>query len=313
MSEQKDYPETYEEFLEWFKTENDCIEYIIRIRWPNGFICPKCTSIKAWKTAAGLMHCSSCGHQTSITAGTVFQGTRKPLRLWFNVIWWVMSQKTGVSALNLKNAMSFKSYETTWTWLQKLRRIMIRPGRELLSGSVEVDETYIGGPETGVVGRAAESKVLVVVAVEVRKGKLGRVRFRCIKNASSEELIPFVMDNVDINSNVITDGWKGYSSLQNKGYKHEVRNISKSDKEANELLPGVHRVIGLVKRWLLGTHQGAVSEKHLQYYLDEYSFRFNRRLSKHRGKLFFRTIQQAVISKAITMDEITGGKYKHNM
>jgi len=313
MHEQKDYPETYEEFLEWFKTEDDCIEYIKKVRWSNGFICPKCTSSKVWKTKGGLMHCSNCGHQTSITAGTVFQGTRKPLRLWFNVIWWVMSQKTGVSALNLKNAMNFKNYETTWTWLQKLRRIMIRPAREQLNGSVEVDETYIGGPETGVVGRETESKVLVVVAVEVREGKLGRVRFRCIKNASSEELIPFVMDNVDINSNVITDGWKGYSSLQNKGYKHEVRNISKSDKKANELLPGVHKVIGLVKRWLLGTHQGAVSEKHLQYYLDEYSFRFNRRLSKHRGKLFFRTIQQAVISKAITMDEITGKKYKHYM
>jgi len=313
MLEQKDYPETYEEFLEWFKTEDDCIEYIKKIRWSNGFICPKCTSSNAWKTAGGLMHCSNCGHQTSITAGTVFQGTRKPLRLWFNVIWWVMSQKTGVSALNLKNAMNFKNYETTWTWLQKLRRIMIRPGREQLNGAVEVDETYIGGPETGVVGRETESKVLVVVAVEVREGKLGRVRFRCIKNASSNELIPFIMDNVDINSNVITDGWKGYSSLQSKGYQHEVRNISKSDKEANELLPGVHRVIGLVKRWLLGTHQGAVSEKHLQYYLDEYSFRFNRRLSRYRGKLFFRTIQQAVISKAITMDEITGKKYKHNM
>ncbi len=313
MHEQKDYPETYEEFLEWFKTEDDCIEYIKRIRWSNGFICPKCTSAKAWKTTGGLMHCSKCGHQTSVTAGTVFQGTRKPLRLWFNVIWWVMSQKTGVSALNLKNAMNFKSYETAWTWLQKLRRIMIRPGREQLNRTVEVDETYIGGPETGVVGRKTESKVLVVVAVEVREGKLGRVRFRCIENASSEELIPFIMDNVDINSNVITDGWKGYSQLKNRGYKHEVRNISKSDKEANELLPGVHRVIGLVKRWLLGTHQGAVSEKHLQYYLDEYSFRFNRRLSKHRGKLFFRTIQQAVIGKAITMDEITGKKYNHNM
>ena len=155
---------------------------------------------------------------------------------------------------------------------------------------LRLSQTYIGGPETGVVGRKIESKVLVVVAAQVREGKLGRVRFCCIKNASSEELTPFVTDNVYINSNVITDGWKGYSSLQNKGYKHEVKNILKSDKKANELLPGVHKVIGLVKRWLLGTHQGAVSKKHLQYYLDKYSFRFNRRLSKHRGKLFFRTI-----------------------
>jgi Zn ribbon nucleic-acid-binding protein len=196
MEKYKEYPETYEEFLEWFKTEDDCIEYILKHKWLNGFKCPKCSSIKAWRTNKGLMHCSNCGHQTSVTAGTLFQGTRKPLRLWFSVIWWVVSQKTGASALNLKDAMSFKSYETAWTWLQKLRRIMVRPGRELLSGEVEVDEAYIGGEETGVIGRKVENKVLVAVAVEVVKGKPGRVRFRCIKNASSEELIPFVVDNI---------------------------------------------------------------------------------------------------------------------
>lgn len=311
MKENKNYPETYEKFLEWFKTENDCIEYISKIKWFEGFKCPKCSSSKAWKTKSGLMHCSKCGHQTSIIAGTVFQGTRKPLRLWFSVIWWVVSQKTGSSALNLKNAMNFGSYETAWTWLQKLRRIMIRPGRELLCGTVEVDETYIGGEETGVVGRETESKILVAVAVEEANGKIGRVRFRCIKNASSEELIPFIVDNVDINSLIVTDGWRAYSSLKDKGYKHEVRNISKSHKDASELLPKVHLIISLVKRWLMGTHQGSVSEKHLQYYLDEYSFRFNRRLSKHRGKLFHRIIQQAVIKEAVTMDEITGKRTKH--
>lgn len=313
MSKDEDYPQTYEDFLEWFKTEEDCINYISKIRWQDGFKCPKCFSTKAWRTSKGLMHCYNCGHQTSVIAGTLFQGTRKPLRLWFSVIWWVVSQKNGSSALNLKNAMNFKSYETAWTWLQKLRRIMIKPGRELLCGNVEVDETYLEGEEAGVIGREIGNKILIVVAVEENNGKIGRVRFRCIKNASSKELIPFITDNIDKNSHIITDAWSGYSPLKNKEYVHEVKNISKSDKNADELLPKVHLIISLVKRWLLGTHQGAVSEKHIQYYLDEYSFRFNRRLSKHRGKLFYRIIQQAVTQEAITMDEITGRKTKHNM
>jgi transposase-like protein len=200
-----------------------------------------------------------------------------------------------------------------WTWLQKLRSLMIRPGRELLRGEVEVNETYIGGEEAGVVGRGAKNKFLVAVTVEVVNDKPGRVRFRCIKNASSEELIPFVIDNVDRNSLVITDGWKSYSSLKDKGYKHKVMNISKSGKDANELLPRVHLIESLVKRWLMGTHQGAVSNRHLQYYLDEYSFRFNRRLSRHRSKLFYRIIQLAVCQEATTMDEITGKKSRHNI
>ena len=267
MSKDEDYPQTYEDFLEWFKTEEDCINYISKIRWQDGFKCPKCFSTKAWSTSKGLMHCYNCGHQTSVIAGTLFQGTRKPLRLWFSVIWWVVSQKNGSSGLNLKNAMNFKSYETAWTWLQKLRRIMIRPGRELLCGNVEVDETYLGGEEAGVIGREIGNKILIVVAVEENNGKIGRVRFRCIRNASSNELIPFITDNIDKNSHIITDAWSGYSPLKNKEYVHEVKNISKSDKNADELLPNVHLIISLVKRWLLGTHQGAVSEKHIQYYL----------------------------------------------
>jgi len=224
MNEYEEYPQTYEDFLEWFKTEEDCINYISKIRWQDGFKCPKCFSTKAWRTSKGLMHCYNCGHQTSVIAGTLFQGTRKPLRLWFSVIWWVVSQKNGSSALNLKNAMSFKSYETAWTWLQKLRRIMIKPGRELLCGNVEVDETYLEGEEAGVIGREIGNKILIVVAVEENNGKIGRVRFRCIKNASSKELIPFITDNIDKNSHIITDAWSGYSPLRDKEYVHEVRN-----------------------------------------------------------------------------------------
>jgi len=300
-----EYPEKYEDFLEWFGTEEDCVNYIAKLKWPNGFICPKCKSGKAWSTAKKLMHCSNCGHQTSITAGTVFQGTRKSLRLWFHVMWWVVSQKTGCSALTLKNVMGFDSYETAWTWLQKLRRVMVRPGREMMSGSVEVDETYLGAEEEGIPGRGSEKKILIVVAVEVKAEHMGRVRFRCIKNASAEQLLPFIADNIAKGSTVITDGWSGYNQVAAKGYTHVVHKISASDQTADELLPNVHIVISLVKRWLLGTHQGAASEKHLQCYLDEYSFRFNRRLSTHRGKLFYRLMQLSVLQKAQTMDEIT--------
>ena len=307
MTEADEYfPEKYEDFLEWFGTEEDCASYIAKIKWPNGYKCPKCSSDKAWATAKGLMHCTECDHQASITAGTVFQGTRKSLRLWFHVMWWVVSQKTGCSALTLKNVMDFDSYETAWTWLQKLRRVMVRPGRELLTGNVEVDETLLGAEEEGKPGRGAEKKVLIVVAVELQENRIGRVRFRCIDNSSAEQLLPFIEDYIEKGTTVITDGWSGYNQVAAKGYNHTIHKLSSSGQTAGELLPNVHIIISLVKRWLLGTHQGAASEKHLQFYLDEYSFRFNRRLSTHRGKLFYRLMQLSVLQKAQTMDEITG-------
>lgn len=306
----EDYPKNFEEFINRFQSEEDCFNYIAKLRWPDGFVCPRCQCTKAWKTSKNLFHCSSCGHETSIKAGTVFQGTRKPLRLWFHVMWWVMSQKTGASAKNLKDSMGFTRYQTTWAWLHKLRRIMIRPGRECLRGTVEVDETYIGGKEEGSKGRKIKKKVLVAVAVEEVEGKLGRVRFRCIPNASEDSLIPFIEDNVEAGSVVKTDGWKGYVSVTRKGYRHVAHKISKSGKEASELLPNVSLVTGLVKRWLMGTHQGGISSNHLQYYLDEYAFRFNRRLSTYRGKLFYRFMQQAVTTEAASLQRIFAKKEK---
>ena len=300
------YPEKFEDFLDWFGTEEQCVEYIAMIKWPEGYVCPICGSSKAWPTAKRLMHCTNCEHQTSVTAGTVFHGTRKSLRLWFHVMWWVVSQKTGCSAMTLKNVMDFDSYETAWTWLQKLRRVMIRPGREMLTGRIEVDEAYIGAEEKGKPGRSADKKVLIAVAVEVNENRMGRVRFRCIESASSEQLMPFIEDNIEKGSNIVTDGWSSYNQIESKGYVHTVHKISSSGKTADELLPNVHIIISLVKRWILGTHQGSASGKHLQFYLDEFSFRFNRRLSTHRGKLFYRLMQLSVLQKAQTMDEITG-------
>ena len=302
--EYEDYPEDFEQFITRFATEQDCYDYILSLRWPQGFICPRCHSNRSWKTKRSLLVCSECGHQSSITAGTIFQGTRKPLRLWFHVMWWMMSQKTGASAKNLQHTMGFRRYETAWTWLHKLRRAMIRPGRNRLKGTVEVDETFIGGVEEDAKGRKTETKTLVVIAVEVEEKKLGRIRFRIIPDASADSLIFFIKENIMPDSVVITDGWLGYAPLKKENYEHIVQNISQSKENASELLPHVHLVVSLIKRWLLGTHQGAVSPKHLADYLDEYAFRFNRRLSTHRGKLFYRLMQQAVSTEPTSRKEI---------
>ena len=286
--EHEDYPEDFEHFTTRFATEQDCYDYILSLRWPQGFVCPRCHTDRSWKTKRSLLVCSECGHQSSITAGTIFQGTRKPLRLWFHVMWWMMSQKTGASAKNLQHTIGFRRYETAWTWLHKLRRAMIRPGRDRLKGTVEVDETFIGGVEEDAKGRKTETKTLVVIAVEVGEKKLGRIRFKIISDASADSLIPFIKENIMPHSVVITDGWLGYAPLKKENYEHVVQNISQSKEKASELLPHVHLVVSLIKRWLMGTHQGAVSQKHLDDYLDEYAFRFNRRLSTHRGKLFYK-------------------------
>lgn len=297
---ENEYPRTFGEFIDWFRNEEDCLRYLSKLKWPEGFLCRKCGGSKKWQTKKWLFHCADCGHQNSVTAGTIFQDSKKPLRQWFYVLWLMMSQKTGVSAENLKEMMGFGSYETTWNWLHKLRRVMIRPGREKLQGTVEVDETYIGGQEKGVKGRQTESKILVVVAVEGVETKVGRIRFRCIDSASEKNLIPFVEDYVEKKSKIITDGWPSYNNLTVKGYTHEKRIIRTSKKLATDLLPNVHLVITLLKRWIRGTHQGNVSEKHMPYYLDEFSFRFNRRFSNCRGLLFYRLLQAAVKSVPIT-------------
>jgi transposase-like protein len=185
---------------------------------------------------------------------------------------------------------------------------MIRPDRDRLKGTVEVDETFIGGIEAGAKGRKTETKTLVVIAVEVEEKKLGRIRFRIIPDASANSLLPFIKENISPNSIVITDGWLGYGPLKKEKYEHVIHNISQREESASELLTHIHLVVSLIKRWLLGTHQGAVSPKHLAGYLDEYAFRFNRRLSTHRGKLFYRLMQQSVSTKATSRLEIVSGK-----
>jgi transposase-like protein len=286
----RDYPMSLEDFENEFNTEEACRDYIYGLRWPDGFLCSKCGYRKAWNVGKVLYECSNCNYQVSVIAGTIFQDTHKPLRTWFRAIWWVTVQKNGASALGLQRVLGIKSYKTAWTWLQKLRRAMVRPERDKLNGVVEVDETYIGGAEAGLRGRKFIKKALVSVAVEVRGKKLGRIRLQRVKDASGPVLQGFVKESVDVGSKVITDGWDAYKALKGLGYDHEV--IIKKDEE--NLLPHVHLVISLLKRWLIGTHQGAVSKEHLDYYLDEYTFRFNRRTSKSRGLLFYRLLENAV-------------------
>jgi len=302
-----DYPRNIKEFDAWFGTDDGCAKYVQRLRWPEGFECPSCGGRKGWPTGRQLLHCAGCGRQTSLTAGTLFEGTRKPLRTWFQAIWFVTSQKFGASALGVKRVLGLGSYQTAWAWLHKLRRAMVRPGRELLGGRVEVDETYVGGEEEGAVGRGAKTKALVVIAIEVHEPKgFGRVRLRLVPDASGKSLVPFVREVVTPGSVVVTDGWAGYNALAKHGYEHEKRVLFGSRELAHVLLPGPHRIASLLKRWLLGTHQGAVRPEYLAYYLDEYTFRFNRRTSQARGLLFHRLMEQAVRVEPVTYRRIVG-------
>ena len=216
------------------------------------------------------------------------------------------TQKNGASALGLQRMLGLKQYQTAWTWVHKLRSAMVRPGRDLLTGRVEVDECYLGGLEEGLRGRLIESKALIIVAAQEDSRRIGRIRLRLIPDASAESLHRFVVDSVTPGSAVHTDRWRGYSGLGTKGYVHQITVLKGKKEPTSELLPRVHLVISLLKRWLMGTHQGAVSHKHLDYYLDEFTFRFNHRKSASRGKLFYRLVQQAVVVEPQPMTKSSG-------
>jgi transposase-like protein len=264
------------------------------------------------------MQCRHCDHQTSVTAGTIFQDTRKPLVDWFRAIYWLVSQKNGASALGLQSVLGLGSYKTAWTWLHKFRRAMVRPGRDRLSGRVEVDETYLGGLEEGVHGRQTDRKSLIVIAAQEDGRGIGRIRMKRIPDASGDSLMAFIQDAIEPGSTVHTDGWLGYSAVEEKGYIHQVTVVKGKKESASELLPRIHLVASLLKRWVLGTHQGAVSHEHLEFYLDEFTFRFNRRRSKNRGKLFYRMVQQAVAIdpvpyKSMILCDVNGANRDHNL
>lgn len=288
----ENYPRTLLELEKRFATDQACREYLFALRWPEGFVCPRCGGREAWPMKRGLWLCAECRHQASVTAGTIFQDTRLPLTLWFRAIWQVTSQKNGVSALGVQRVLGLGSYKTAWAWLHKLRRAMVRPGRDRLSGTIEVDETYWGSEEEGAIGRRTQTKALIIVAAQEEGKKIGRIRVRRIADLSKATLHRFIQDSIEPGSVVRTDGLPAYRAMD--AHRHEPIVITGSGQTGSELLPRVHQVVSLLKRWLLGTHQGAIGQAHLDYYLDEFTFRFNRRMSASRGKLFYRLVQQAV-------------------
>lgn len=297
----ENYPKNIFEFDRLFESEKTCIEYLASIRWPDGFICPKCKGVKHWQTGSGHMMCAICNQRASVKAGTIFQDSRIPLRVWFMSAWWIVGQKNGCSAKGLQRTLGLGSYETAWTILHKFRKAMVFPGRNPLSGMVEIDETYIGGKKPGTRGRGAEGKTVVAVAVE-DKGEegFGRIRLETIDDASAKSLATFLKNNVKKGSRIRTDGWTSYAGIDE--YKHFP-----TSKE----LKLVNRIAALLKRWLIGTHQGAVAHEHLQSYLDEFVFRFNRRTSRSRGLLFRRLLESAMSTPPFTYKKIIKHVGKH--
>jgi transposase-like protein len=299
--EGKHYPGSYADLLAWFPDEGACQDYLEWLRWPDGFRCPRCAEPAGWRLGTGRWECAACGRQASVTAGTIFHRSRTPLRLWFAAAWLMTSQKHGVSALGLQRSLGLGSYQTAWAMLHRFRVAMVRPGRERLTGRVEVDEAYVGGVEGNVGGRETETKSIVAIAVEIKQPRgFGRIRLRRVDDVSQESLIPFIQDAVQPGATVHTDGWQAYWTVPDHGYTHERTVMRQQNDPAHVVMPGVHRVASLLKRWLLGTHQGRVSPEHLDAYLNEFTFRFNRRRSRRRGLLFYRLLEQALATDPIT-------------
>ncbi len=287
----EDFPRTLMELERRFSDESSCRRYLAALRWADGFVCPRCGGAESWAVRRDLRRCRHCRHESSVTAGTIFQDSKLPLTVWFRAMWHLTSQKNGVSALGLQRVFGLGSYKTAWAMLHKLRRAMVRPGRDRLRGVVEVDETYWGSEEEGLIGRLTEDKALIAVAAEQDGHGIGRIRLRHIPDLTKATLHGFIAASIESGSTVRTDGLNAYRGMH--GYVHD-RQVQRQQPEGEHLMPRVHRVASLLKRWLLGTHQGAVGHAHLDYYLDEFTFRFNRRKSRSRGKLFYRLAQQAV-------------------
>lgn len=303
----EDYPKTLSELESRFATDEACHDYLFKLRWQDIFACPKCGGSKMWSMKNGLVLCGSCRSQVSVIQGTIFQDSHLALITWFRAMWYICVQKNGASALGLQRALGLGSYRTAWLCIHKLRRAMVRPGREKLFGTIEVDETYVGGKKSGKRGRGAEGKNIVLIAAERDRRGIGRIRLKHIPDVSGETLEVSIKELISPNSVVVTDGWCGYNGLRKAGYEHEVTHSYHGLGE--DMLPRCHRVASLLKRWIIGTLQGSFGVEHLKDYLDEFTFRFNRRKSGSRGKLFYRLAQQAVQVEAVPYSKIIKTQY----
>ena len=304
-----DFPRSFDEFRTRFATEQDCWQYLLESRWPDGFRCPRCGHDAAYALATrSLLQCRSCRHQTSVTAGTVLHRSRLPLSLWFAAAYLMTTHSPGFSALQLQRQLGLGRYETAFVMLQKLRRAMQRPERDRIVGTVEVDETYVGGvdrQQRG--GRQRDSnKSIVVGAVERRQNGSGRIRLAVIEDLAGPSLAAFVTAAVEPGSILLTDGWQGYVPLRDR-YDHRPVTVGKAA-NASQLLPHIHRTFSNLKTWLKGTHHG-VGAKHLPYYVDEFVFRFNRRktpMAAFQSLLGLTSKRQPTTYKMLYAAELTG-------
>ena len=297
------YPRDQLEFEDAFRTETECVEYFKKIRWASGFVCRKCGETKFWPQTRNRYTCKFCGFQTTLFAGTMFEGTRLKLRLWYRAIWWMLNQKHGTSALGLQKGLGIKSYKTAWLLLHKIRSAMIDPKRSKISGNIELDETWVGGVKHGVEYKGGKGNPVVVLAIEFNEKTLGRLRMEHIETNSAFLIMRFIDNNIEQNSCLFTDEWPGYKGIQSRGYVHTSTPTSRAVN--NNVLQRVHLVIALLKTWLQGTHHGRIERQHLQAYLDEFVFRFNRRNSASRGLLFKRLLENAVHCSGPTYAAIT--------
>ncbi len=301
------YPKNLREFDEIFKDDAACLEFLEEQRWSNGFECQACGGDRYWLISAGLRKCQTCLFSNSVKVGSIFESTKLPLKTWFYAIWWITSQKTGVSALGLQRSLGLGSYRTAWLLLHKIRNSMVHADRSLLQGDVEVDEAFIGGVRSGKRGRGAEGKELIVIAAECSgKKRIGRIRIQRVPDASTENLEAFLLANIALGTKVHTDGWKSYNTVGSLGYKHLP--VKSATVAPDELLPRINTVTALLKRWLLGTLHGRVDPKHMDSYFEEFVFRFNRRTSKVRGLLFQRVIENSMRVGPTSYKEITARK-----
>jgi hypothetical protein len=301
-----DYPGTFQEFRAWFPDDVACREYLGNLRWPNGFSCPECGCGGGWRTGKGLWMCAECGRKTSATAGTIFHRSHSPLSTWFAAVWFVTSQKNGVSAQGLKDALGFRSYETAWAWLHKLRRAMVRPDRELLAGVVELDQSFLGGRATGKAGGSTDKAPITIAVERDERGRLGRVRLELADRPGGRDMVEFAAEVIAPGSAICTDGAAVFTRLSDRGYIHQATPGNRA-MDLDAVMPGPHLVSALLKRWTAGTLHYRLSRQHLPYYLDEFTFRFNRRKSKARGLLFYRLLQQAVDTDPHPLKELIGG------
>ena len=289
----RNFPKTAPEFEARFATEADCIAYWIEARWGGTPACAKCSSTRLWVERDGvLFECAACGHQTSLTSGTLLEKTRKPFKVWFRAIFEISSRRNGISGKDLQRIMGFKSYKTAWTWLHKIRAALVTPNRAPLHKDVEIDEAFVGGKRAG--------KSMVLVATETD----GRVRLAHALTNDAETLKAFADASVATEAAVTSDGHAGYNETSLGDRDHAMIVQTPAERRVKDSLQTIHWTVSQLKRWLLGTHAGAVKPRYLQAYLDEFAFRWNRRRTNGVGRIAARTIANLVGHAPLTLRAI---------